>query len=214
MSIVFMGSNTGLQFFALLNLNKASVIVYGWMSPHTLRQRKWLEYFNEVMVMFLSYSMVCMTAFLLDYELIFKIGYVFIILFGVLVVGNLIYISNVLFGRYRRQNKLKSSKEKMIQHYESKFEKLKNWEQNQKNVRKKIRNKAKRKTDISENNFPSMESLNRLSTLNEQEEINYENESYQFSDRSKTEEKKELRYDKYVPTESSISQISESSSES
>ena len=102
----------------------------------------------------------------------------------------------------------------MIQHYESKFEKLKNWEQNQKNVRKKIRNKAKRKTDISENNFPSMESLNRLSTLNEQEEINYENESYQFSDRSKTEEKKELRYDKYVPTESSISQVSESSSES
>jgi hypothetical protein len=63
-----------------------------------------------------------MTSFLLDDKVVFNIGYVFIGLFGVLVVGNLIYISNILIERYIRQKKLESLKESMIQYYESKFQ--------------------------------------------------------------------------------------------
>ena len=70
-SIIVMGQNTGLQFFALLNLNKANVIFYGLMKPHYMKERKWLEFFNEMIVMFLSYSMLCMTSFLLDDMVIF-----------------------------------------------------------------------------------------------------------------------------------------------
>jgi hypothetical protein len=117
-----MGTDTGLQFFALLNLNKASVIVYGWMSPHLMRQRKWLEYWNEIMVMFLSYSMLCMTSILLNDKVVFNIGYVFIGLFGVLVVINLIYISNILTERYIRQKKLESLKESLVKYYSIKFQ--------------------------------------------------------------------------------------------
>lgn len=103
MTIVIMGPHTGLQLFALLNLNKATIILYGWMTPHVTKERKWLEYFNEVMVMFLSYSMLCMTSFLLDDDVIFNIGYVFISIFGFLIAGNLTYISWVIFEKFRRE---------------------------------------------------------------------------------------------------------------
>jgi len=53
--------NSGLYFCAFVNLNVASVIFYGWITPHTTKQRRWLEYFNEVMTMQLTYAMMCMT---------------------------------------------------------------------------------------------------------------------------------------------------------
>ena len=59
-----------------------------------------LEYFNEVMVMFLSYAIVCMTAFVRDGKVVYKVGHSFIIIFLILVSGNLIYITNMLFKRY------------------------------------------------------------------------------------------------------------------
>jgi hypothetical protein len=102
MSIIVITNNTGLQFFALLNINKASVIIYGWMNPHVTRQRKWQEYFNEVMMMLLAYTMLCMTSFLLDNQIIFDIGYVFIIMFGVLLAGNLSYIFYIQYTRWSR----------------------------------------------------------------------------------------------------------------
>ena len=92
----------GLQFFALLNLNKANIIFYGWMMPHTFNERKWLELFNEIIVMFLSYSMLCMTSFLLDDMVVFQMGYVFLTLFGILVAGNLLYIFHMLNQKYQR----------------------------------------------------------------------------------------------------------------
>jgi len=59
------------------------------------------------MIMFLSYIMLTMTDFLGDNsEIIYQMGYVFITLFGILVVGNLVYIFNVLFERYARTKKL------------------------------------------------------------------------------------------------------------
>ena len=100
-------------------MNKASVIIYGWMSPHLIRKRKWLEYYNEVMVMLLSYSMLCMTSFMLDDKVVFNFGYVFITLFGVLIVGNFVYISNILLERYFRQKRLSNFKDKYVEFYEN-----------------------------------------------------------------------------------------------
>jgi hypothetical protein len=97
-----MGANSGLQFFALLNINKASVILYGWMNPHLSRRRRKLEYFNDTLLMQLSYSMLCMTSFLLDNEVIFNMGYVFISQFVILVVVNLLYIFITIHDRYLR----------------------------------------------------------------------------------------------------------------
>jgi len=102
MSVVIVGKHTGLQFFALLNLNKANIIFYGLMQPHSIKERKWLEFFNEIIVMFLSYSMLCMTSFLLDDMVVFQMGYVFLALFGILVAGNLLYIFNLLHEKYQR----------------------------------------------------------------------------------------------------------------
>jgi len=63
---VIVGNNSGLQFIGFLNLNVASVVVYGWLNPHTTKKRRILEYFNDVMIMQLTYSMMCMTSFNLD----------------------------------------------------------------------------------------------------------------------------------------------------
>ena len=82
------------------------MICYGYITPHVTRERKYLEYFNDVMMMFLAYAMVCMTHFVLNSEIIFKMGYAFIILFGMLVAGNLMYIFYVLYTRYARQEVL------------------------------------------------------------------------------------------------------------
>jgi len=65
---VLAGQISGIEFVALLNLNVASVVVYGWIKPHAIQKRRILEYFNDVMIMKLSYSMICMTAFNLDLE--------------------------------------------------------------------------------------------------------------------------------------------------
>jgi hypothetical protein len=44
--------------------------------------------------------------------------------------------------------------------------------------------------------LPSFESMNRLSTLNEMEEINYEHESIEWSESSQSEELTDLRVKK------------------
>ena len=106
-AIVLMGTNTGLQFFALLNINKASIIFYGWMNPHWSKGRKRLEFFNDAILMLLSYSMLSMTSFLLYVEVIFYMGYVFISQFVILAVVNLSYIFIHIHQRYNRQKRMR-----------------------------------------------------------------------------------------------------------
>ena len=101
-ALVLMGRNTGLQFFALLNINKASIITYGWINPHWSKGRKRLEFFNDAILMLLSYSMLCMTSFLLYVKIIFYMGYVFISQFVILAVVNLSYIFIHIKQRYHR----------------------------------------------------------------------------------------------------------------
>jgi hypothetical protein len=72
------------------------------MNPHVFKKRKWLEYYNEVMVMFLSYCMLCMTYFNLDNDIIFDTGYAFISTFGMLAIGNLLYVFNEIFEQFAR----------------------------------------------------------------------------------------------------------------
>ena len=82
-----------------------------------------LEYFNEVMVMFLSYSKVCMTAYVLDSEVVYEVGHSFIILFLILVAGNLIYITNILFKRYLELKRSNYLEQRFVNYVEMLFEK-------------------------------------------------------------------------------------------
>jgi len=141
---VFVGNNSGLQFVLFINLNVATVVFYGWMTPHTTKERKWLEYFNDVMIMLLTYSMICMTSFVLDHrqgerpikgrklsltgegwagevgvssdelDMKFNMGYVFMALFGILVIGNFAYITNFITIRYMRKRKLTRLKKNFL----------------------------------------------------------------------------------------------------
>ena len=92
--IIVMGTDSALQMFALLNILKGNIIFYGWIEPHTSIERTQLEYFNNFMLIILGYSMISMTYFNLDSDLVFKMSYVFVIQFAVLVVGNISYIFN------------------------------------------------------------------------------------------------------------------------
>jgi hypothetical protein len=130
-TIVIMGKNIGLQLFALLNINKASIIFYGWISPHSSKYRKWLEYYNNVLIMLLSYLMLCMTSFIEDFRTIFDIGFIFIGTFAILVLGNLTYITYVIRARFLKQRRLSILKENFIEYYEEKFRKLEDWENQQ-----------------------------------------------------------------------------------
>jgi len=138
---VFVGDNSGLQFVFFINLNVATVVFYGWMTPHTTKERKWLEYFNDVMIMLLTYSMICMTSFLVDrrqgerpikgrklsltgagivgvgsdeLDMKFNMGYIFMALFGILVIGNFTYITNFITIRFIRKRKLARLKQNFI----------------------------------------------------------------------------------------------------
>jgi len=74
----------------------------------------------------------------------------------------------------------------MVAYYEGQFKKLEEWEKHQPQVRKEIRSKVSKgiinskssklglRKQIEREEIPSVESMNRLSTLNEQEEIDYE----------------------------------------
>jgi len=86
------------------------VILYGWINPHAIKERKRLEYFNDVMMMQLAYSMICMTSYMLDLELSFYFGYVFMTISGVMVVGNFAYITNSIANRFVRNRKLSKLK--------------------------------------------------------------------------------------------------------
>ena len=94
---VLMGRNSGLQFIFLLNVNKASIIIYGKMMSHNTRERRRLEFFNDFLVMWISYAMVCMTDFVQDEMVKYYMGYVEIALFGIVVLGDLSYISNLIY---------------------------------------------------------------------------------------------------------------------
>jgi len=124
-----MGFNSGLQLLALLNVNKASVIIYGKMRSHVTKERRMIEYFNDVMVMWISYSMICMTDFVRDDMAKFYNGFMFIAIFGVVVLGDLCYISNIIYTRLAWNNKMERNKEKYIKFTEELFEKSKEFDQ-------------------------------------------------------------------------------------
>ena len=93
-------------------------------------------------MMFLAYSMLCMTHFVLDNKIIFKIGYAFIINFGFLVTGNLIYIFHIQYTRYARNNVLSKLQKAFVVYYEDQFRKLTEMEERQPFVREYIRKRA------------------------------------------------------------------------
>ena len=93
-------NDSGLQFFALINTIKFVIIFYGWINPHLTRQRKYIEYYNNSIIMLLTYCMISMTSFVQYAEVSFNMGYVFLSLFVLLALVNLVYISYILKKRY------------------------------------------------------------------------------------------------------------------
>ena len=57
------GKNSALQIFFLLNINLSGIIIYGSLRAHDTRWRRLMEFFNEAMLMLISYSILCMTLF-------------------------------------------------------------------------------------------------------------------------------------------------------
>ena len=88
---LIVGEDSALQVICLLNINKFGVILYGAIRPHELKSRRQLEFFNESMIMLISYAILAMTPFNLSNYQIYIQGYVFIAWFTVLVLGNVVY---------------------------------------------------------------------------------------------------------------------------
>ena len=81
-----------------------------------------LEYFNDVIIMFLTYSIVIMTEFNLDMESIYNIGFSFISLLIILAMVNLGYVSNLLVESFKADRRKKMLETNYAKHVEHLFE--------------------------------------------------------------------------------------------
>jgi len=96
---------SGIQIVYLLNLNVLAIIFYGSIRSHIDRRRRTLEFFNNSMTLFISYAVVCMTAFNLNQASIYENGNHFGFWLGVIFVGNIGYITVDIIGKRRSQRK-------------------------------------------------------------------------------------------------------------
>jgi len=90
---------------------------YFGFAPHFSMKKLFLEGFNEVMIIMMSYHMFCFTFFVPDVEVQYNVGYSFVIFFLVITLANLVYMVNNVYIRCRS----KSRKKRYQKAYEARF---------------------------------------------------------------------------------------------
>jgi hypothetical protein len=103
--------SSGLQMVFLMLGIKFGVIAYGWMRPHVMRWRRNMEFFNESLVMLVSYSCLSMTEFNESVISVFNNGYHFLSYVAFLVVVNFI-VQGLNIKTYRLVKKAAEFKKK------------------------------------------------------------------------------------------------------
>jgi hypothetical protein len=93
-------SNEGVQTVLLVSLMVGSIITYGFLRSHFTKSRRRLEFANLSILLLISYAIACMTQFNQSEIMSFNMGYGFLGLLGVLILINLIYISQLLLSTY------------------------------------------------------------------------------------------------------------------
>jgi len=83
------------------------MIYYSYCKPHNSRARNYIEIWNETLIMFANYHMICFSEFNLNLEAQYQMGYSFIVLFIILVFTNIMVIVNKSYKSYVRNKELR-----------------------------------------------------------------------------------------------------------
>jgi len=90
---------------------------YGSVKPHITFRKRFIEFFNEYMILFISLHMLCFTNFISDNMIVFVIGYQFTAMFGLVFIVN---IGNMIFNNILKF-KIKQKKKRVQKAYEVRF---------------------------------------------------------------------------------------------
>ena len=90
----------------------ASVIIIGNVKPYGERMKRWKEMFNETILMFVMYTIICFSPFVPSVEVRFCIGYITIFVVCLHLAVNFYGIISSTFWNIKLKLLLRSAKKK------------------------------------------------------------------------------------------------------
>ena len=89
----------------------ASTIIVGNVVPFKLRSKINTELFNEVILMFVMYTIICFSPFVPDLEVKHGIGYICMAIISIHLLVNLVSIGRFTYDRIRRDCMIKKRRQ-------------------------------------------------------------------------------------------------------
>jgi len=105
-TVVFFNSTVIWQIAVIVTQIILQVNLLGWVKPFTDPQQYHMEMLNEVVIMFVLYSMLCFTPFVEDVSMKFKVGYVVCSIVLLYFVFNAVIIVQGTFRDLRVQYRI------------------------------------------------------------------------------------------------------------
>ena len=84
-----------------------SVIIIGNIIPYRTISKKHMEIFNEIILMFVMYTIICFTPLVSDIEVRFMIGYICMLSIATHLIVNLIIIGRNSYAKIKFTVRLK-----------------------------------------------------------------------------------------------------------
>jgi len=95
------------QIQCLIMFTSLYIIFYAGTKPHNSRDRRYMEVFNEVLIMIACYHLICFSEFNLSPIAQFNTGYSYVVVFAVAVIVNIGVIVAKQVANLRRMRKFK-----------------------------------------------------------------------------------------------------------
>ena len=128
------------QIFLMASQIVASVIIIGNLRPYKYKDKRHIEIFNEIVLMFVMYTIMCFSDWVPDASMRFNVGYLCIICISLHLVVNLAIIGRSTYHRLKMILMLKFALRK---YKKARLLKKEKQAQNRKKVNRGLKSKKK-----------------------------------------------------------------------